>query len=320
MRKPFFVLLLLALFSLPQTALSWNGKGHRTVAFIAYKKLTHNPNGQNARAKVDELLRKHPDFATLSEGLSPSDPNFGLKVFIKAATWPDIIKSDGRFFDAGNPSKPLLPGFPDMERHRNFHFIDEPLTQDGSATAPPPSPNALEVIRRMRDELGNSAFPDNIQAYDLSWLIHLIGDVHQPLHSTSRFTQKHGVPEGDRGGNFFTIKAFTIFDADNPVRDLHSYWDGVLGVSEDFNSVKALANSLMSSFPVQNPIDTTEQDWIDESFDGAKTVVYTIGADEPGQPAPAITKAYNKKASRLARKRMALAGYRLAEVLNQKFQ
>lgn len=251
MRKSLFASLLIAGMLVPQTAFAWNGKGHRTVAFIAYSNLTHDPHGSNARDKVDKLLRHHPDFATLSAGLSPNDPNFGLKVFIKAATWPDIIKSDSRFFDLGKPPTPLLPGYPDMERHRPFHFIDEPFTQDGSQTAPPPSPNALEVIPRLRNEIGNNLVSQSLQAYDLSWLLHLVGDVHQPLHATSRFTQKHGVPEGDRGGNLFIIKPFLIFDAASPVNNLHSFWDDVLGTSESFNAVRSLATRLMLNNPAE---------------------------------------------------------------------
>ena len=323
MRKTYFALLLTAALLLPQTVLASNGKGHRTVAFVAYKNLTHNPNGPNARAKVDQLLRHHPDFQLLSAGLSSHDPNFGLKVFIKAATWPDLIRDDPRFFDDTKPNatpKPLLPGFPDMKVHRPFHFIDEPLTQDGSQTEPPSSPNALEVIQRMRNEIGNSAVPLNIQAYDLAWLLHLVGDVHQPLHCTSRFTQKHGVPGGDHGGNLFIIKPFMPPEAINPIKNLHSYWDDLLGTNETQQAVSALAMGLMNTVPPENPIDLTEQDWINESFDLAKTFVYTIGADEPGDPSPQITTAYNTKAMKFARQRMALAGFRLAAILNAKFQ
>ena len=319
MRKATFALVLLGGLLLPQTAFAWNGRGHRTVAFIAYKNLTHDPNGPNARAKVDQLLRHHPDFATLSAGLASNDPDFGLKVFMKAATWPDLIKSDSRFFDQGKPPTHLLPGFPDMARHRAFHFIDLPFTEDGSQTAPPPSPNALNVIQRLRTEIGNNHFPQNIQAYDLAWLIHLVGDVHQPLHATSRFTKKHGAPEGDGGGNAFKIKPFQVFDANFPIDNLHSFWDDVLGTSESFSSVSSLATGLMNTIPPVNPIDTTELNWIHESFDFARTFVYKIGPDEPNQPPPAITPTYKTGAEAIVRKRMALAGYRLAEVLNQKF-
>jgi hypothetical protein len=144
--------------------------------------------------------------------------------------------------------------------------------------------------------------------------------VHQPLHCTSRFTQKHGAPEGDRGGNAFKIKPFKVFDAVHPIDNLHSFWDDQLGTSETFTAVRSLATSLMSAFPPQDPIDITEQDWIDESFNAATTFVYKLGKDEPGDPKPKITATYKTGAEAIARQRMALAGYRLAEILNQKFQ
>jgi hypothetical protein len=57
-------------------------------------------------------------------------------------------------------------------------------------------------------------------SFNLRLLIHYIGDIHQPLHATSRFTSKY--PEGDRGGNSF---ALTSSDG---VTQLHALWDSVL--------------------------------------------------------------------------------------------
>ncbi len=322
MRKSLSAALLIFGLLVPQTAFAWNGKGHRMVAFIAYKNLTHDPQGPNARARVDQLLRNHPDFPLLAADLSPNDPNFGLKVFIKAATWPDIIKSDPRFFDETKTPPhptPLKPGFPDMKMHKPFHYIDMPFTQDGSPVAQPVSPNALEVIPKIRNALGNPNVSQNIQAYGLSWLLHLVGDVHQPLHCTSRFTHKHGLPEGDRGGNLFTLQSTMVPEGNNPVRDLHTFWDDILGVNESFTAVQSLSNSIMAAIPPQLPIDVTEQHWINESFSLATTQVYTIGADEPNQPPPAVSVTYRNNATTTARRRVALAGYRLAEILNQKF-
>ena len=104
----------------------WNNTGHKIVAAIAYLSLT-----PATRQRVDSLLRRHPDFATLRSGLSPSSSNFGLIVFTRAATWPDLIKGDPRFYNAerGDPPTPTLPGFPDMEQHRKWHFRDEPISQ-----------------------------------------------------------------------------------------------------------------------------------------------------------------------------------------------
>jgi len=44
-----------------------------------------------------------------------------------------------------------------------------------------------------------------LKSYDLTWLIHLVGDVHQPLHCVARITK--GDPEGDKGGNDVKLTA-----------------------------------------------------------------------------------------------------------------
>ena len=172
MRRFLIGLLILAL---PLEA--WNATGHRIVAAIAYDRLT-----PQAKARVDELLKQHPDFA----GLSPRD------AFLAAAVWPDTIKGDSRFYDdiAANPKPtPLLPGFPSMARHTNWHYVDLPFSPDGTRLERPKKPNALTELRRILKE-------PELTAYDLPWLIHLTGDVHQPLHCTSRFTS--ALPKGRR--------------------------------------------------------------------------------------------------------------------------
>ena len=167
-------------------ALAWNATGHRVVAAIAYDRLT-----PHARAEVDALLRKHPDFGVLS----------GREAFLAASVWPDTIKGDNRFYDDTRPNAqptPLLPGFPSMARHTNWHYIDVPFSPDGTPLKPPKSPNALDQLQRLLKIVG----PADPEAYDLPWLIHLTGDVHQPLHCTSRFLKSQ--PHGDPGGNLFS--------------------------------------------------------------------------------------------------------------------
>jgi S1/P1 nuclease len=62
-----------------------------------------------------------------------------------------------------------------------------------------------------------------LRAVYLSWLIHLVGDIHQPLHCVSLFTYDY--PHGDRGGNDFYVKP-----GQRGVR-LHGIWDELLGSS-----------------------------------------------------------------------------------------
>src|SRR5580704_577699 len=90
---------------------AWNATGHRIVAAIAYDHLT-----PKAKARVDELLARHPDLGKL-----PS-----REAFLAAAVWPDTIKGDSRFYDDTQEIPkvtPQLPGFPSMARHTNWHYI-----------------------------------------------------------------------------------------------------------------------------------------------------------------------------------------------------
>src|SRR5688572_14807786 len=92
----------------PDAALRWDETGHRTIAGIAYERLA-----PTTRARVDSLLRQHPDYATLARGVGPGSPDLALEVFMRAAVWPDVLRGDSRFYNEASPNAaptPLLPG------------------------------------------------------------------------------------------------------------------------------------------------------------------------------------------------------------------
>jgi S1/P1 Nuclease len=323
MKHRLIVLALLFCLLSPVATMGWNGTGHMTVAYIAYKKLNHT-SGHDTRARVDALLKQHPDYATLSSGISSNNPNRGLIVFMRAAIWPDKIKQDGRFFDENDQEsqpKPTLPGFPNMKMHKLWHYYDEPYNPDGSHAEPAKSPNALETINWFRQAIGSTNVSPGFQAYDLSWLIHLVGDVHQPLHCIARFTHLHSgmhFPDGDRGGNEFKIQSFLLPGTNVHVDNLHSFWDDLLGVRTDPQFISSVAMSIAAPSAADHPDDLTTRHWIDESNELARTLAYTLGPDEPGDPKPQISNAYFNQAQLVAPKRVALAGYRLAAILNER--
>ena len=314
--RPFLIAVLL-FANAPAEA--WNNTGHMAVARIAYLNLLTDP-ANNIKAKVDTLLTHHPDFNTLAKGIPVNDPNRSLIIFMRAATWPDLIKDDSRFVegDAPSPSDPTpLPGFPTMIRGRSWHFINIPFSSDGTTTKPPKPINALTKIVEFRNAIGNSAVQPNIQAYDLSWLLHLIGDIHQPLHSVARFTTAH--PNGDLGGNEVKLAGGG---------NLHSFWDDVVGLSENTGFIINLAKEIsdetkpgdQSEIVISNDA-ATEQTilaWINESATLAKYYAYTIGKDGIGDPQPTITTRYQAFSKIIARHRIALGGYRLAAILNER--
>ena len=84
-----------------------------------------------------------------------------------------------------------------------------------------------------------SASPDALKSYDLTWLLHLVGDIHQPLHAATRVTAAQFY--GDNGGNSVRICQDTLCNA---TTNLHSVWDGVLSSQVDVASAIAAARQL----------------------------------------------------------------------------
>lgn len=302
MRKFLTALSLTASLLLPQTALAWNATGHMTVAYIAYKSL-----GNNARTQVDQLLQWHPDYPKWVNGLPEDVQLRGLVAFLHAATWPDDIKSDPRFSEKP-PTPPIIAGFPNMLRNREWHFINVPFSPDNTPFGAVPTPNAETKIDEFRNAIGNTSVPIATRVYDLPWLIHLTGDIHQPLHSVARFTQLH--PQGDRGGNSFLLN--------DPTGNLHAFWDDLLGTDLSSHFIVTLATGIMNERPYTPSAPTPTQTWRNESVQIAERFVYTVGNEDPHDP-PSVSPSYRSKATTIARFRVAQAGHRLADILNTLF-
>lgn len=305
------------LVALVPTVEAWNGKGHMVVAYIAYQHL----DGP-VKKQVRRLLQLNPDHDDWVKGVSAGDR--GLVAFMRAAKWPDSIRdahgyvSDGDPDSGGNrptgdPEDARNIGYLDNYRHKYWHFVDLPFTRDGTALQDAPTPNAETQIVAMRTALGSAA--TNVRAYDLVWLEHLVGDIHQPLHAAARYTKQH--PHGDQGGNLVPLCAKPCTD------QLHGFWDSILG-PEDLDAAIALGNAIalgkdLDAAPVPAGADVADvHTWILESFELAKSDVYRppISDDEPGSPIGEPTDAYRANARKVAEARVILAGRRLAALIN----
>jgi S1/P1 Nuclease len=129
------------------------------------------------------------------------------------------------------------------------------------------------------------------------------------LHSTTRVNAAK--PEGDDGGNGVKLNG-------NP-GNLHSLWDGLIGGG---SSPLTAANSL-SSLPIPPAgaaSDLNTQHWIDESFAAAKSTAYKNPPVGRGTGPFTVTAAFKSAAKTLAKKRVALAGARLAKILNDELK
>jgi len=306
---------------------AWNGFGHMAVAYVAYQQLS-----PGVKQRANELLKRNPEFTNWSSwipnGTSAADRD--LMIFMLAATWPDQIKgqphhlppinpvtnhryvadgSHGGNRPEGSPNPSANEGFTDNSMHKYWHFIDMPFTPDNSPLTNAPDINAQERIALFRSVLASNA-SDDLKSYDLAWLLHLLGDVHQPLHCTSRFTQDD--PGGDDGGNLVLISVGTGTNTTS----LHSIWDERLGQGSDkeiLTNVIKVAKQLPSASSTSGS-DANEQDWINESFQKAKSDAYVSPIGNGNGPFT-LTSAYKSNALDVAQQRVALAGVRLANLL-----
>ena len=149
-------------------------------------------------------------------------------------------------------------------------------------------------------------------------LIHYIGDIHQPLHATSRVDDKY--PKGDAGGNFVPIPS------KEGAKNLHSVWDSVIYLytatprmpfnENDWATLGNEAESILSKYPQPNSewqnIDVAK--WTIESFEVSKEAVYPTV-----QPNTPLSEAYMNKARDAIQKQIALGGLRLAYVIQHIF-
>jgi len=171
---------------------------------------------------------------------------------------------------------------------------------------PPSTPNALTQIVTFRETL-SSDVKDAVKSYDVVWLLHLVGDAHQPLHATSRFT--HALPRGDQGGNVETLcRAFTCG------LKLHAFWDGLLGDSGRPDDAIVIAAALPPADPSLSSVSDPKA-WFEEGAQIAKESVYTSAIGDDAGPFN-LDADYQQTATRIARQRVALAGERLARLLN----
>src|SRR5262249_1867 len=112
--------------------------------------------------------------------------------------------------------------------------------------------------------------------------------------------------------------------------NLHSFWDDVVGLGENTNFIITLAKGITDEtkpgdqgeivIPNDVAAEQTILAWIKESATLAKYFPYTIGKDGIGDPKPTITTRYQAFSKLIARHRIALGGYRLAAIINDRLK
>ncbi len=297
-------------------ALAWNGFGHMVVADVAWRDLQAHAPQQLAR--IDTLLRLNPDYPKWVAGVPKSHQ--AEVAFVQAAHWADDIKSSTSGYqsdgtDGGNVG--VEPGASDnlgyapadTAMHKYWHFVDDGFSPDNTPVAPTPSPNAVERITLFAQTLASADAGDALKSYDLTWLIHLVGDLHQPLHASTRFTAD--ATAGDEGGN---LVAVSCAKSQHCPHELHAVWDDILGTSTSPSAAIAFAAKL--AIPTGAAVQAPDDVWAAESFAMARTDAYDgIGNTTAGMHK--LSGAYLAQAAADAKTRVALAGARLSYLIQQ---
>jgi hypothetical protein len=257
------------------------------VASIALKRL-------NPHAKAQAM-------ALLARPIKPAAVTAKSMDFVNAAHWPDDLRP-----------------FAEFDSFKPLHFIDMPFSIDGTAL-PAGVPEPDNIVKALEDNVNvlKTSTDQDAQAQALRFIIHFVGDIHQPLHCATRVSSAN--PDGDRGGNLVSIKVA------GKKTNLHSYWDGGIGsfpktgpnfAPPPLSQIPGAAATAMAGNPATDPKLKLDDPfnfaaWADESFALAKSTAY-----KGMQNGVTSTAAYNSKALRVARQRVAWGGYRLAALLN----
>lgn len=294
------------------SARAWGCKGHQVVALIAENYL--HPHAREAALRI---LAASP----ISPELRRYCGDSGLDPFADSSTWAD----DQRSVDRGTAG---------------WHFIDIPLgVSRGDISKYCTSACVSSAIAAQLAVLRNPNASAQDRADALRYVIHLIGDLHQPLHTTTN---------NDLGGNCLPV-AFAGHDPEETSAEsgsyrpnLHAVWD--TGLIEQFSAGETpqqLASQLRSKFQAEipawesAPIDV--EGWVWQSHQISQQITYgrlpvTVPAEEPEEVKSCssdnhvsdrllklheqLGSRYDTAADAAIQEQLAKAGVRLAEVLN----
>lgn len=273
-----------------QAAHAWGDDGHKIVGLIANHFL-----GAAVQAQVTAILAGDQTHLVPATDIATE------------ATWAD------KYRDSDRPSGPRY-----TQTH-NWHFVDielngpdqdaacnhHPVVPAGTpASAADPNDCVVDKIDQFAAELANPATPADERRMALEFILHFVGDLHQPLHASD---------DNDKGGNSKKVRGPGM-----SASNLHSYWDTpfvtALGADD-----AAVANTLIAQItPAQQSQwrQGVTAGWAQESFQIARSEVYGRLPAPQADGTYVLDSAYVANAEQIVRQQLSKAGVRLAMVLN----
>lgn len=298
-------------------AQAWDATSHRLSAYVAWESLT-----PAHRARLVSILQQHPryqeDFLDqMPANVLVADQESQERWLLgQAAVWPDMARS----FD----------GEAKIRYHRpDWHWIDgvwmrgeglqgnvyvgvDPLPSIHAEALGPAQheaavDNVVLAIEYNATALQNPLNSAAEQAIALCWLLHLVGDIHQPTHSGALISTTL-FPHGDRGGNGITTRSGS----------LHAVWDEALRNRPFDDTLRRMTSTLRQTDleAVDMRIDT----WLQESRivmqefvypDEVKAAVLRSERRHTQLPSFALDEDYASGMQKIAEDRVTLAGIRL---------
>ena len=279
MRRPVaFLLAIAATLAASAPALAWSELGHKLVGELAQRHLD-----PRARAEVARLLAGDPD-PTLAGVAAWADHLRNLD--------PDRFKATSRWHYVNTP-----PG-------QACHYIAERDCPDGQCV--------IGAIERQRAILADRSQPLEARRDALKFVVHFVGDVHQPMHANNH---------DDLGGNKFQVSLRTDLEPEAYARkqyvdgvmgtNLHSVWDFYILGTEGLD-LRQYADRLDAlpwpPMPADGP-ETGAEAWAGESC-------RLVDARDIYPPTHKLDDAYLDHFRPLAEQRVRQAAWRLAQVLD----
>ena len=304
MKSFFLPVLLTAFLSCPLQTHAWDPTGHMLVDQVAYENTK-----PEVRAAVTALVAK----------LENKYNNHVPYNFVTAGCYMDDMRAE--------------PGY----AYAKWHYMDAPYTADGSGYAEPEPPHVIWAIEQAAITLlKNPNATEAQKAEAVAMLLHFVGDIHQPLHC---------VDWNDQGGNGYFIAGVTFTDiAKKQVPNLHMFWDRAyrfdakegkalelypgIWVTERpavpaEGVIKNQAAKLMADYPAAKLADEIKIDdphaWAKESYALACKSGYPPGKHPTDYEVVTLGADFVHAAHEIGGHRLALAGYRLASLLNEIF-
>lgn len=299
---------LLALTLTPTPGFAWGDEGHMIIAKIALVRLSSSQDSTDSVAAlraVNALLKSDHDKLTASD-------------FVSRATWADKYRDSDRNTQEKTRYKAT----------RRWHFADieidgadfskacpaDPSVPQRQASARQPDDCVVNKINQFVAELRDAATPAAERKLALKFLLHFVGDLHQPLHSSDHH---------DAGGNQLPVYYKRRTTPDN----LHSYWDKdlVAKLGTDANKVGAALNRDITAQQEHDWAAGTPKDWALDAFAKSRSVAYDFSGEhqdthDHGGTAVYLDDTYGVRALPIVKEQLSKAGVRLAETLKAAFR